>query len=148
MKRFLVLIAALGLGAGAVPAAATLSHFTSPSGNIDCMMDSDQGGWAQCMVQRAAWPVEPRKPASCDLDWSATEAAVTRRGVSLGACRGDIGPMCVAGQIDRCNVLAYGRSVTRGDVRCTSLTTGMLCRKRYGKGIGFKVSRQGYIRYR
>jgi len=104
--------------------AATQVHFKSPSGNINCFVFATQGGVADCFVRTATWPSIPRKPTSCTLDWAPTEVQLVRSHVTLGACRGDVGPRCYTGG-DRCTVLAYGRSVTIGAVRCASSTSGI-----------------------
>lgn len=142
--------AIVGVALMALPAAAQAAtvHFTSPSGNIDCR--SDGPGSVGCVVQKAQWGNAPARPANCEWDWMPSEVFLDRRGVRVGACRGDVGPLCVDGVSgDTCTVLRYGRSVRiAGGVRCTSLASGVVCRFNNGRGKGFKVSRQGYTVYR
>ena len=126
-------------------------HFNSPSGNINC------GGSAlgvTCLLLHSSWKTLPRRPASCDLDWSPTDMSLyldsrTKRwGVGVGGCRGDIGPRCYPP--DPCVVLRYGASVVASagghGIRCTSRLTGITC-TRFGAGAGargFRTARQGY----
>jgi hypothetical protein len=131
---------------GAAPARAQL-HFKSPSGNINCFLFSTQGGVADCFVRTATWPSIPRKPTSCTLDWAPTEVQLVRSHVTLGACRGDVGPRCSSGG-DRCMVLAYGHSVTIGSVRCASSTGGISCRRTSGSRPGFLLARERVLVYR
>ena len=113
MPRFLrpLLLTAV-LATLAVPAVADADviHFTTPSGNIDCVGDFDVAT-VSCTVQRASWPRVPPRPAGCDVDWIGTDISLTRGRVVVGACRGDIGPQCVA-QTGDCPALGYGRSLT------------------------------------
>jgi hypothetical protein len=133
-------------GAGAAP---QFAHFRSPSGNINCMLGTGGGtAYASCLVRHATWRVLPRKPASCDLDWVATELEIGGRNLTAGACRGDIGPLCEPSGADSCRTLAYGRSVTVGPIRCTSAVVGVTCRRTDGRRIGFRIAREGYLLYR
>lgn len=135
--------------AAAAPAAMGFVQITSPSRNIDCIVDATSGGSASCLVQKTAWKHYPARPRSCDLDWVKSQVTLWKRNVTLGGCRGDIGPQCVTGQVTPCRVLGYGRSVVVGGIRCTSTTSGMVCRRTTGaKRQGFKVSKQGYTLYR
>jgi hypothetical protein len=151
MKQLLrpLLLAAFLVGVMAAPAQAKIVHFTSPSGNIDCLGFTDGTVFVQCLVQKADWPRRPSRPASCDLDFSPTEIQLSNRKVTVGACRGDIGPLCLPSGGDRCTVLGYGRAVDIGGIRCTSATTGVTCRYKRAKRpggprAGFRVSRQNY----
>ena len=84
-------------------------------------------------------------------DFEAMEYAVRKLGrgrVSVGSCRGDIGPLCVE-QTGDCPALPYGTSLTLpSKVRCTSRRAGLTCRARNGAGAGFAVSRSGYRIFR
>jgi hypothetical protein len=145
MRRLVSLLALAAVGGLAAPAVASaeLMHFTTPSGNIDCIADFATPT-VDCVVQRAAWPRVPPRPADCELDWIGTEVTLSRGRVTLGSCRGDIGPACVAGQGD-CPALPYGRSLTLPTrIRCTSRRAGLTCRARTGNRAGFTVSRAGY----
>ncbi len=145
-------LGALGVAAAlaglAAPAAAlaALTHFTSPTGNIDCLGFTSPAPGVDCLVQSASWPRVPPRPAACDLDWVGTEISIDNRHVRLGSCRGDIGPLCVpsGSSGDRCRVLRYGGAVAIGPIRCSSARAGVTCRTRNGRGAGFAVAREGY----
>jgi hypothetical protein len=144
-RLILLVIAAVALALPAVAVAKTV-HFTTPSGNIDCVGGFDTpGASVDCLVEKNSWPKLPKRPVNCDLDWVGSEISLTNGVVRVGACRGDVGPLCVPGSTDRCTVLAYGKSVLiKRSIRCTSRRTGLTCRARKGLGAGFKVSRHGY----
>ena len=148
-RLILLVIAAVALALPAVAVAKPV-HFTTPSGNIDCIGGFDNpGASVDCLVEKNSWPKLPKRPANCDLDWVGSEISLTNGVVHVGACRGDVGPLCVPGSTDRCTVLAYGKSVLiKRSIRCTSRRTGLTCRARKGVGAGFTVSRQGYTIYR
>ena len=132
--------------------ALSLVHFQSPSGNINCIgapAGSASPAFVQCLVRKHTWPasITPRKPASCDLDFDPYTVSLGNRKVSVGSCRGDIGPLCVYTS-DKCSTLAYGRSVKIGPIRCTSATAGVTCRYLTSPRAGFKIAREGYVTYR
>jgi hypothetical protein len=91
--------------------------------------------------------VKRPKPASCDLDWDPQSLALGHGRVSVGSCRGDIGPLCID-PADPCFTLRYGRSVDIGPIRCTSATAGVTCRYRSGRRVGFLIARERYVLYR
>ena len=149
MRRALALLAVLA-AALALPAAALAKevHFTTPSGNIDCR---GGGSSISCEVQKAHWPRVPPRPKDCDLDWVGTQLNLSKGRVTLGSCRGDIGPLCVPSSPgDRCTTrpTAAAWSSTRNGIRCTSRRTGLTCRSRNGEGAGFTAAREGYRIYR
>lgn len=142
----LVVIVVLALPA---LASAAFIPFTSPSRNIDCLGTTDAGQvGVSCVVQKASWPRYPPKPASCDVDWARSEISLYNGRVRVGACRGDVGPICVPGQSPGCRVLPYGASIALRAIRCTSRTNGITCRTRRGDGVGFRISREGYRIFR
>jgi hypothetical protein len=147
--RCALLIAALGLIAfGAAPAggASPFVHFRTPSGNINCI--GSVGGtipvFVECMSRQAKWPHTPPRPIGCDLDWEPYNLGLSQRRVSIGACRGDVGPRC----FNDCTTLRYGRSVNIGPIRCRSAVNGVTCRYVRGKLAGFRIARQGYVVWR
>ncbi|MCB0880694.1 MAG: hypothetical protein KDC33_00540 [Thermoleophilia bacterium] len=149
MHRLTLVAAALAACAAPGAAAAATVHFTTPSGNIDCR--SDDPSEVTCVVEKGRWANQRAKPASCDWDWSPREVTLMRGGrIVVGACRGDIGPLCVPGgsAADACRTLGYGRSVRIGTMRCASARAGVTCRARNGKGRGFRVSRTALRVYR
>jgi hypothetical protein len=125
----------------------TIKNFTSPSGNIHCLMLVDEKeSSADCSVLKATWPKLRSKPADCDLDWDPSEIvlAVERSVATVeeGGCRGDIGPYCPPG----CPPLPYGSSVTVGKIRCTALQEGIKCQATTGKRKGFLVAARSWKR--
>ena len=67
------LAAALALHPAPAAKAASLVHFESPSGNINCIggpAGYGQPAFVECLVLKHTWPasITPRKPANCDLD--------------------------------------------------------------------------------
>jgi hypothetical protein len=144
--RSAIVIAILALAAlAAAPAGAVLplTHFQSPSGNINCIGGSSPV-FVDCLVRNATWPKVAAKPARCDLDWDAYELGLVSRKVSIGACRGDVGPRC----FHDCTTLRYGKSVNIGPIRCRSAANGVTCRYVRGKLAGFRIAREGYIVWR
>lgn len=144
--RCAIVIAVLALAACIpVPAGATTPfvHFRSPSGNINCIGGSTPV-FVDCLVRDAAWAKPPARPARCDLDWDAYELGLVSRKVSIGACRGDVGPRC----FNDCTTLRYGRSLNIGPIRCRSAANGITCRYVHGKLAGFRIAHAGYIVWR
>jgi hypothetical protein len=145
--RLTLVLALLSALAAPAVANADFMHFTTPSKNIDCVADFSAPS-VDCLVQKASWARVPPKPAGCDLDWIGTEIALSRGRVSLGACRGDIGPLCVE-QSGDCPALPYGTSLTLpSKVRYPSLRSARACVPCAGAGPGFTVSRGGYRIFR
>jgi hypothetical protein len=143
-------VVALALAAHSAAAPPKLVHFRSPSGNINCIGQAKDGPileFVQCLVKRSTWPSKRPKPRSCDLDWDPSTLDLSNRRVSVGSCRGDIGPLCID-PADPCFTLRYGRSVDIGPIRCTSATTGVTCRYRTARRIGFRIARERYVLYR
>ena len=132
----------------ALAPASSFVHFKSPSGNINCIGAPSGPAFVECLVKSSTWPRKPPKPANCELDWVRTEIDLSHRRVGVGACRGDIGPLCVNQPGDRCTTLGYGRSVTIGPIRCDSATTGVTCRYRTAPRVGFRIAREGYVLFR
>jgi hypothetical protein len=148
MRLVLAAIAALAIGAGAAPALASQAHFMSPSGNINCRVFSATGGIAQCVLLHDSWRRHPHRPSSCNLDWVPNEIELVGTKVHVGACRGDIGPLCSPTAGDTCTVLDYGTSIRIGRIRCKSTTRGITCRRVGGHHQGFFISRQRYKLYK
>ena len=110
-------------------AAADLTAFSSPSGNIRCEISS-QG--ARCDIGDHRWKA-PAKPTSCTGAWG--------DGVQVTAERA--GFACATGSLARGSALGYGRSVTRGDFRCDSDKDGVTCTHRPSHHA-FSVARATY----
>jgi hypothetical protein len=147
LSLVLALFASAACLATGASAATTQLHFKSPSGNINCYLFASQGGVADYDVHTSTWSGAPKKPASCTLDWAAHEVQLVKAHVTVGSCRGDVGPRWYAGG-GRCSVLAYGRSVTVGGIRCSSSAHGMTCRRTSASRPGFRIAREGVTVYR
>jgi hypothetical protein len=144
--RRAILLAVLALttaGAGAAAADPVVTHFQSPSGNINCI-GGTAPAYVECLVRAATWPSKPPKPLGCDLDWEPYNLGLSGRHAVLGACRGDVGPRC----FHDCTTLGYGRSVNIGPIRCRSAAIGVTCRYVQGTHVGFRIAREGYIIWR
>jgi hypothetical protein len=153
MRRIASLITLTLLLVGLQPATRALAddiNFTTPSKNIDCLLYEYENEFvADCLVEQATWKNPPKRPSDCDLDWVESEAYVSSKlvgskvvnSVGVGGCRGDIGPLCVN---NGCTLLAYGKTVKRGRITCSSATTGVTCTTTSGPKRGFTVSRGSY----
>jgi hypothetical protein len=139
-----LLVAVVAAVAATPSIAATQVHFKSPSGNINCYVSA---GGADCIVRAPAWPRLPSKPRSCDLDWAPSDVTLGTTRVSIGQCRSDVGPLCYTGN-DPCRVLAYGKAITVGTVRCSSAAIGLTCRRTTGARPGFRVARERVVVFR
>ena len=119
----LVLAAALLATATASADAATFRQFRSPTGKIGCAFYSDS-----------------KTPRQVRCDWlGANDVTVlvdeTHKGKRVRATDTVFDP--------KAKVLAYGRSLTFGKLKCTSRSTGMTCRSsRSGHGFTVSVERQ------
>jgi hypothetical protein len=96
--------------------------FRSPSGDIECELDYHAAGSSQAHCQTGSPP---------------RSVTMTPSG-RLRTCAG-IG--CIGNPPLDVSVLAYGRRATLGPFRCLSLTGGVRCRVRSGRG--FLISRSG-----
>jgi hypothetical protein len=145
MRRTLLLAVLVLATFGTASAAAdpVVTHFKSPSGNINCI-GGTKPAYVECQVRTAAWPHRTPKPLNCDLDWEPYNLGLGNRHVTIGACRGDVGPRC----FKDCTTLPYGASVNIGPIRCRSAVIGVTCRYVSGKLAGFRIAREGYIVWR
>jgi hypothetical protein len=145
MRRAILIAVLVVTAAGAAPAAAdpVVTHFKSPSGNINCI-GGTAPAYVECQERHATWPATPPRPKGCDLDWEPYNLSLSSRRVALGACRGDVGPRC----FHDCTTLRYGRSVNIGPIRCRSALNGVTCRYARGKHAGFRIAREGYVVWR
>jgi hypothetical protein len=105
--------------------------FTSPSGNIGCVIDRSS---VRCDIRDRDWQ-PPKAPADCDLDYG--------QGIALDAgaapdfvCAGDT-------TLDSGDALPYGQSIQGGLLLCESEESGVTCRD-IETGRGFTISKQQY----
>ncbi|MGE2692646.1 DUF6636 domain-containing protein [Mycolicibacterium pulveris] len=112
-------------------AADDLFGFTSPSGNIGCMMDSSQ---VRCDIRERDWAPPPPPP---DCPYNYGQGLILDAGAAPRfVCAGDT---ALAGG----GPLAYGQSTSAGVLRCDSAMSGITCRDTK-TGRGFAISREGY----
>lgn len=113
-----------------------LPGFTTPSGNIGCQFDDNQGAHIRCdRLQMDSVP--GGKPADCDFDWGhSVELSVGGRGAL--ACTSD-SVMGQQGETDGSRALPYGDSVRYRGIVCTSTRQGLRCST--SGGHGFLLSR-------
>ena len=105
-----------------------IGSFTSPSGNIACVMAT---GGASCWISEMDWELT-EAPAGCeDADW----------GNALYVSADGAGPDCYTdfSWDPAAPALGYGSTMTVGDVTCTSARTGVTCL--HAGGAGFLLSR-------
>lgn len=123
---------------GAPPAADTevneLTSFSSPSGNIGCLIDR---GAARCDIAERDWEPPP-KPDDCDLDYG-QGVEVTAGGAADLVCAGDTALNSTTSGAP----LPYGESISAGLLRCESARSGITCRD-IETGRGFALSRASY----
>jgi len=133
MKQLIVVATLAGCALlGAPGASADIVGFTSPSGNIGCMLSEDL---LRCDVAERDWSPPPR-PADCP-DFTGYGQGIMLRptGSASFVCAGDTalggGP-----------ALPYGQFQAGGGMSCNSEPSGMRCSN--SDGHGFTISRQAY----
>jgi hypothetical protein len=111
--------------------AADLVGFTSPSGNVGCIIDS---AYVRCDIAERNWSPPPR-PADCEFDYG--------QGISLS--RGEEAAFVCAGDtaLGGGKPLDYGQSVSAGLMQCDSAESGVTCRDTK-TGHGFTIAREAY----
>jgi Family of unknown function (DUF6636) len=105
------------------------AFFQTPSRNIGCGVNPEG---VRCDISEKEW-VPPPKPANCPVDYG-NGLTLPSEGPAQVECAGDtilgIGP-----------TLGYGRSMRRGDFKCTSRESGVVC-VHLGTSHDFFLSRQ------
>jgi hypothetical protein len=107
-----------------------VTYFSSPSRNIGCLITTSS---VRCDIGQKSYK-EPRRPASCQLDYGKAIAVDRDDSEANFVCVGDT-------VLGAKKVLDYHTSTEVGDFGCTSRETGMTCynlRTRHG----FTVSRE------
>ena len=131
-----IAIAAAGLGGAAMwlapTAGAEYVGFTSPSGNIGCILGDDS---VRCDIAERDWAPPPR-PADCpDVVNFGQGITLPATGPAQFVCAGDTalggGP-----------VLPFAQFQAGGGMSCNSEPSGMRCSN--SDGHGFTISRQAY----
>lgn len=134
MKQVVVAAALAGTALlGPAPVAgADIVGFTSPSGNIGCMLDDDM---VRCDIAARDWAPPPR-PADCpDFTGFGQGIHLESTGPAAFVCAGDTA-MSSGPPLD------YGQVRAAGGINCTSEPSGMRCAN--SDGHGFVISRQAY----
>jgi len=119
-----------------------LTGFTSPSGNIGCVIEPS---YVRCDIRERDWSAPPRPPG-CEFDYgqgislsgALSDAPSGGQGASF-VCAGDT---ALGGGAP----LDYGSSISAGTVTCTSTLAAMSCTDSRS-GHGFTMSRQSYATF-
>ena len=120
-----------GAAPGATREVTELTGFSSPSGNIGCLIDRPS---VRCDIGERSWE-PPAPPRGCKLDYG--------QGIELPA-GAEAGFVCAGDTALRAGpALAYGDSIAAGLLRCESSEAGMSCRD-IESGRGFSLSHEGY----
>jgi hypothetical protein len=101
-----------------------------PSNNIGCIFGD---GTVRCDISGKTW-TPPPQPADCELDWG--NGLEVGDGEATVVCAGDTalgGP----------DVLEYGLSAQRGDLRCDAEETGITCTN-VKTMHGFELNREAF----
>ena len=108
-----------------------LVSFTAPSGNVGCMLDST---YVRCDISERDWS-PPTRPADCEFDY----------GQGIGMSVSEEAAFVCAGDtaMGASQPLAYGTSITKGDLTCDSAEAGITCRDT-STGHGFTIAREAY----
>lgn len=139
IKRLFGLIAMVCVTLPALAAVTPLSSvpdvvFTSPSGNIRCLMPGTIGMDVRCDLGEAQRSYT-RRPAECSGAWG------------LAFAVGPTGPgrlICATEtfRADDARVLPYGAILSYGGVTCRSAESGMSCTNDEGGGFRLRRSEQ------
>lgn len=121
----------------------TMTAFHAPSNNIFCYLApvEGRGPYARCDIQEKTWTADPPE-AGCAGDWGG--AAGTRGSVGVGDDEAAV--LCATDTLVETpgEELAYGSSITMGDMTCSvTEKTGMTCTNAK-TGRGFSVTRAEY----
>lgn len=121
----------------AVPAAADVSPFRTPSGNIHCTIGQGEGppDLACGIVERSGPPAAPR-PAGCAGPWGHRFVLLAR-----GPVRMECGP-AIANTAPGVDVAPYGVRADWGGIACSSSAQGLECRNADGRGFFLSRARQ------
>ena len=116
----------------APPAYAESAGFTSPSGNIGCILSDDL---LRCDIQTRNWSPPPR-PGDCpNFSDYGQGISMHSTGPASFVCAGDTA-------IGGGPVLPYGQYQAGGGMSCNSEPSGMRCSN--SDGHGFSISREAY----
>ncbi|MGD9620325.1 MAG: DUF6636 domain-containing protein [Mycolicibacterium sp.] len=133
MTRWSLVAAAIGAALVTAPAAASdVVGFTSPSGNIGCMLSDD---FLRCDIAVRDWSPPPR-PADCPDSTDYGQGIMLHpTGSASFVCAGDTA-------LGDAPTLPYGQYQAGGGMSCNSEPSGMRCSN--SDGHGFTISQQSY----
>ena len=107
--------------------------FTSPSGNIGCMLDSSS---VRCDIRDRTWSPPPR-PSDCVDVMNFGQGIILNVGKPARfVCAGDTA-------LDGGPALPYGEKIVRGSLECLSAPSGMSCWD-FVNGGSFEISRDEF----
>jgi uncharacterized protein DUF6636 len=121
-------------GAPPEPEPEELTSFSTPSGNIGCVMDPE---FVRCDIAERSWEPPPA-PSDCEVDFGqGVQISGQRRGQLV--CAGDT-------TLGSEETLEYGQTSKVGPYRCISAEAGITCQDSR-TGHGFFLSKQTYELY-
>ena len=110
-----------------------LTSFSTPSGNIGCVMDPE---YVRCDIRERSWEPPP-PPADCELDFGQGIELANETRAHL-VCAGDT-------TLGAEEALEYGETSRVGPYRCVSAAAGLTCQAE--SGHGFFLSKETYELY-
>lgn len=118
---------------GAAGAVLHIDHFSSPSGNISCLISQDSPGEVRCDLAESG--ISDQHDCNGTGDWG---HSITLVAGSKAAMR------CISDTVMQPGIpsLAYGRKTQVGPITCTSEEDGMHCSDTAGHG--FRLARASY----
>lgn len=116
------------------PESQDLASFSTPTGNVGCVMDPQL---VRCDIGERSWEPPP-PPASCELDFG-QGAQISGQGPGELVCAGDT-------TLGAEQTLEYGQSSEVGPYSCISAEAGITCEDSR-TGHGFFLSQQSYELY-
>lgn len=121
-------------GAPPEPESQDLASFSTPTGNIGCVMNPR---FVRCDIGERSWEPPP-SPASCEVDFG-QGAQISGQGPGELVCAGDT-------TLGTEQTLEYGQSSEVGPYSCISAEAGITCEDSR-TGHGFFLSQQSYELY-
>lgn len=110
-------------------------YFQTPTGNISCVVVSEQGGFVRCDMKQLKQTYTTR-PDDCDLDWG------TAFGIAADGESGEV--ICHGNTLlgTEPRKLECGKTLEVGDFQCLSEKTGLICKNSAGHGFTLSKARQ------
>ena len=111
------------------------AYFQTPTGNISCVIVSEQGGFVRCDMKQLKQSYTKR-PVDCELDWGSAFGIAADGKSGKVICHGDT----LFGTEPR--KLEYGKTLEVGGFQCLSEKTGLTCKNSAGHGFTLSRARQ------